>query len=219
MSEKKEQAKPLAPAAHRIDVEETDAFSVEFMAGHHRKCIKCCGCSVAILLIIAMVILVLMFTVFRVKDPILKLNSVNIQGLDRSMDFGPGLNLTVEADVSIKNPNVASFKFSNTTTNVYYDGSIIGETKTPSGEAKARRTLRMNLSIKLRMDKILKVGRLRSDLGKGLLPISSYTRISGKVKITHVIKRSVVVKMNCTMNVNISSHGIQDQNCRRRVSL
>lgn len=220
--EKKEQVKPLAPAAHHINIEDSDAFSVEYMGGHHRKLIKFCGCSVAILLIIVTVILVLMFTVFHVKDPILKMSSVSIQGVDKlnsSTNLGPGLNVTVKADVSIKNPNVASFKFDNTTTYVYYGGSVIGETRTPAGEARARKTLRMNVSIELMVDKIREVGRLKRDLDTGLLPISSYTRISGKVKITRAIKRGVVVKLNCTMNVNISSQGIQDRNCRRRVSL
>ncbi|KAK6117039.1 hypothetical protein DH2020_049215 [Rehmannia glutinosa] len=171
MSDKKEQVKPLAPAAHRLDIEDqTDAFPPEYMAAHHRRCIKCGGCIFAILLIIVMVLLVLMFTVFRVKDPILKINYVNTQDLDNRTDFGPGHNLTIEAHVSVRNPNVASFRFSNVTTDVYYDGSIIGEAWAPSGEVRARRTLRMNLPIELRAD----------NLGVGILAISSYTRISGK---------------------------------------
>ncbi|KAL7150420.1 hypothetical protein ABFS83_05G110800 [Erythranthe nasuta] len=227
MSEKKEQVKPLAPASHRIHIEEeTDTFSSEFMPAHHRRCIKCCGCSTAIFLIIFTIILILMFTVFRVKDPILRMNSTNItiQGMDNTTttpftSFGPGLNLTIGARISIKNPNVASFKFDNTTTILYYDGSVIGETQGPFGEVGPRRTLRMDVSIELIVDKIVGVGRFKSDISVGLLPISSYTRISGKVKISSSIRRSVVVKLNCTMNLNVSSREIQDQNCRRRVSL
>ncbi|KAL9167576.1 hypothetical protein ABFS82_05G107300 [Erythranthe guttata] len=228
MSEKKEQVKPLAPTSHRIHIEEeeTDTFSSEFMPAHHRRCIKCCGCSTAIFLIVFTTILILMFTVFRVKDPILKMNSTNItiQGMDNnsttpSTFFGPGLNLTIEARVSIKNPNVASFKFDNTTTIMYYDGSVIGETQGPFGEVGPRRTLRMDVSIELMVDKIVGVGRFKSDISVGLLPISSYTRINGRVKISSAIRRIFVVKLNCTMNLNVSSRWIQDQNCRRRVSL
>lgn len=220
MSETKEQVKPLAPAAHRLDVEEPDTFSAEFMASHHRSCIKCCGCTVAILLVICMIIVVLMFTILRVHDPSLKMNSVNIDGVDRATSFGPGLNLTIVADVSIKNPNVASFRFANTTTHLYYNGSIIGESNTLSGEVGARKTLRMNVWIEVMVDKMMKIGRLKSDLDMGLLPISSDTKVSGKVKITSGIKTSVVVKLKCTMNVNVSSWGMQDQDCRpTRVSL
>ncbi|KAI3468675.1 hypothetical protein Pfo_025338 [Paulownia fortunei] len=222
MAEKKEQVKPLAPAAHPIDIDEHHAFPVEFTTRPYQKCIKCCGCSAAILLILVMIVLTLMLTVFRVKDPFMTMNSVKIDGLDifNSSTISPqGLNLTVVADVSIKNPNVASFKFDSTTTNVYYNGSVVGEVRTPSGQARARRTLRMNVSVDVMVDEILEVARFKSDLVAGILPLSTYTRISGKVKITDVIRRSVVVKMNCTMNVNISSQAIQDRNCRRRISL
>ncbi|KAK4435415.1 hypothetical protein Salat_0704900 [Sesamum alatum] len=224
MAEKKEQVKPLAPAAHRINIhDEEAAVPLEFATGRHGKCIKCCGCSAAVLLILATMIIILMFTILRVKDPVLEMNSVKIDGLSllyrNAAGFHPGLNLTFAADVSIKNPNVASFKFDNTTTFVYYDGAVVGEVKSPGGQARARRTLGMNVTIDVAVDKVLEVGRFKSDFDAGIFPLSTYTRISGKVRITDMIKRSVVVKMNCTMNVNMSSQGVQDRICRRRVSL
>ncbi|KAL0312530.1 UNVERIFIED_CONTAM: hypothetical protein Sradi_5652300 [Sesamum radiatum] len=225
MADKKEQVKPLAPAAYRITIHDDHAGTVplEFATRRHRKCIRCCGCSAAVLLILAVMIIILMFTVFRVKDPVLKMNSVKIDGLSllhsNTAGFQPGLNLTFVADVSIKNPNVASFKFDNTTTFVYYDGTVVGEVKSPAGQARARRTLRMNVTIDVAVEKVVGVGRFKSDFDAGIFPVSTYTRISGRVRITDMIKRSVVVKMNCTMNVNTSSQGVQDRNCRRRVSL
>ncbi|GFP92592.1 hypothetical protein PHJA_001403400 [Phtheirospermum japonicum] len=216
MSEKKEQVEPLAPVAHRPDIEEAYAFPEDFMIRRHQRCIKWGGCSFALLLIIVMVLLVLMLTVFHVKDPDLNISYVNLQGLNNRTDIDRGLNTTIEADVSIKNPNVASFKFSNMTMSVHYNGSVIGVTRAVSGEVRARRTLRMNFPIKLRADEILQVGRLESDLSTGIMPISSYTWISGEVKISGGIKRSLIVRMNCTMNVNITSQRIQGQNCRRR---
>lgn len=222
MSDKKEQVKPLAPAAHHLDIEDPDAFSTKLTAASpHRKCIKGCGCSAAIFVIISTVIIILMFTVFRVKDPSLKISSVNIQGVDMnaSQAFGPGLKLVVRVDLAIKNPNVSSFKFTNTTTDLYYNGSVIGERNSLPGQVEARRTFRTNVVIEIMVDKILERPRFKNDTVVGLLPISSHTRISGKIKVTSVIKRSVVVKMNCTMNLNISSWGIQDRKCFRRVSL
>ncbi|KAL2544261.1 Late embryogenesis abundant (LEA) hydroxyproline-rich glycoprotein family [Forsythia ovata] len=171
MAEKKEQVKPLAPAAHRIKIDEDEDISMEFRNNHHRKCLTCCGCTTAIFLIQVMIILVLVFTVFRVKDPVIKMNNVKIQGLDvltRTNNLQFEVNLTVEADVSVKNPNVASFKFSNTTTSLYYDGHVIGEARIPAGQARARRTLDMNVSIDVMVDKLLVLPRLRSDLASGV---------------------------------------------------
>ncbi|PIM99287.1 hypothetical protein CDL12_28221 [Handroanthus impetiginosus] len=210
MPDKEEQEKPLAAGAyHHINIEQTNAFSGEGKAHHRRNCIKCGGCAAAIILITVTVILVLMLTIFHVKDPVLKINSLNFKGLNSSANFGPGgYNLTVEADVSVKNPNVASFKFVNATTKLYYNGSIIGETTSPSGHVRARRTLQTEVLIVV--DKMMEVGGLK---GRSILRINLCMRIYGNVKITNGIKKSFVLSTDCTMNVNVSSHGIQDWNC------
>ncbi|KAL6986329.1 hypothetical protein U1Q18_019696 [Sarracenia purpurea var. burkii] len=223
-----EQVKPLAPAAKRISIDDDYyaayvSISTELRHQHRPKnCVKCCGCIAALILIQAVIVLVLIFTVFHVKDPVLKMNSVKIQGLDliNGATLRPGANLTVTADVSVKNPNIASFKFSNaTTTTVYYDGVVVGEGRNPPGVAKARRTLRRNVTIDVMLERILVVPRLRSDLSFGALNISSFTSVSGRVKILKIFKKHVVVKMNCTMTVNVTSQAIQDQNCRPSVSI
>ncbi|CAI9094197.1 OLC1v1029891C1 [Oldenlandia corymbosa var. corymbosa] len=235
----KEQEKPLAPASqHRvldIELEKDDdhrVWSTEEMKKKKKKknreninskCIKWCGCITALLLILAVVALVLKFTVLHIKDPVLKVNSVTIQGLKVGGALGsnpllPGTNLTLISDVSVKNPNFASFKFDNTTTSVYYGGKIVGEALTPAGIAKARKTVRLNVTVDVLVDQIWTVPRLGSDLLAGVLPVSSYTKISGKVKILKIVKKGVVVRMNCTMNIDIRSQSITDQNCKRHVS-
>ncbi|CAI9784637.1 unnamed protein product [Fraxinus pennsylvanica] len=222
MAEKREQVKPLAPAALGIKIDEDEDISMEFRNHHHRKCITCCGCITAIFLIIVMIMLVLVFTIFHIKDPVIKMKNLKIQGfgaLVRTDNPGPAVNLTVEADVSVINPNVASFKFSNTTTSLYYDSIVIGEAQILAGEVRARRTLDMNFCIDVKVDKILALPGLKSDLASGALSISSHSKISGKVKIINIIKKHVVVQMNCTMTFDIRSQAIQDQNCKRKISL
>ncbi|CAA0838202.1 Late embryogenesis abundant (LEA) hydroxyproline-rich glycoprotein family [Striga hermonthica] len=120
MYEKKEQGKPLAPAAaaaNRLEIESNIAFPPEFMTRRRQTCIKFTGCLFAVLSVIVTILLVLTFTVFHVKDPVLNIDYINsnIRPLDR------GLNATIEADISIRNPNVAAFKFSNMTTIVYHE--------------------------------------------------------------------------------------------------
>ncbi|KAG0486711.1 hypothetical protein HPP92_008806 [Vanilla planifolia] len=79
----------------------------------------CCGCCGATVLLLGVTILVLALTVFKVKDP----EVMNNLHLDRL--FVPGIgtpenpisvDATLTADISIKNPNVASFRFRNSTT-------------------------------------------------------------------------------------------------------
>ncbi|KAG6399364.1 hypothetical protein SASPL_140842 [Salvia splendens] len=223
MSEKKEQVKPLAPAAHRVDIDDYDrsnAFPDELgplLCRRRQRFIKLCGCSSAILLIAFTVVLVLMFTVLHVKIPSLKVNPVTVEGvaeLNGTLGFGPGRNLTFGFGLEVKNPNVAPYRFGNVATFLYYGGSLVGQAEGPAGEARARKRVRVDVRVVVMVDKIREVERLKGDLSVGILSISSYMKVSGKVKITQAIKKNLVIaKLNCTMNLIVRTQGIQDLNC------
>ncbi|PWA74531.1 late embryogenesis abundant (LEA) hydroxyproline-rich glycoprotein family [Artemisia annua] len=106
--------------------------------------------------------------------------------------------------------------FKNTTTSLYYHGAVIGAAQGPPGQSKARQTIRMNITLEIMVDGLLGNPNLQNDLGTGLLTMSSYTRVGGRVKMLTFIKKHVIVKMNCTMKVNIASRAIEDQTCIRK---
>lgn len=219
----KEQARPLANHRdHQFDVE-NDALSMEMKMRHrhHGKCIKCCGCCTAILLVMAVTVIVLAFTVFHVKDPTIKMNAITIEGLSflGSGNINPNLNLTLVSDLSVKNPNAASFKFNEASTSLFYDGKVVGEAMIPAGNARARRTLQLNVTVDVMMEKLLGVARLKSDLVTGELPVGIFSIIPGKVKLLRIVKKSATVKMNCTMSFNILRQDIEHLDCLRKISL
>ncbi|XAR70243.1 hypothetical protein NMG60_11027031 [Bertholletia excelsa] len=216
--------KPLAPASRRISVDD-DSLPPElphFLC--NRGYIKCCGCASAFLLILAVTAIVLAFTVFQVKDPKMKLKSVQIPGLDlvkiSSMNSTAiaAQNLTVVAGISVKNPNVASFKYSNATTDIYYDGVAVGEARSPPGIAKARRTLVMNVTVVVNLGKFLGVPRFTSDFSTRSFPMSCQTVVHGRVKILGT-KKNVEVRMSCNMTINATSQAVEDQKCFNRIRL
>lgn len=222
MAEKKEQAKPLTPTTHRIDVEkhdDDDVFPVEFTSRRRQRCIKCCGCSVAASLILLVTVLILMLTVLHVKDPLLKLNSVTINGVDSLSVNNSNRNMTLVADVTLKNPNAASFRFYNATTHVYYGGSVVGEGRMEAGRVGARRSVGVSVAVEVVVGKMVGVESFGSDLSRGILGIRMLTRMSGRVRVRGVSKRSVVVEMNCSMNVNVSRKDIEDRDCGTSVLL
>ncbi|KAL6128633.1 hypothetical protein ACLB2K_071988 [Fragaria x ananassa] len=216
----KEQARPLAPAGYRPSSDDNEA-ALHMKRARRKKFINCCGCITAVVLIQAVVIIILAFTVFRVKEPKIMMNKVTVTKLElvNGTTPKPGTNISLTADVSVKNPNVASFKYSNTTTTLYYHGTVVGEARGPPGRAKARRTMRMNITVDIITDILTTNPNLKTDVGSGLLTMSSYSRIPGRVNMLNIVKKHVVVKMNCTMTVNISSQAIQEQKCKRKVSL
>ncbi|XP_027115310.2 uncharacterized protein LOC113763684 [Coffea eugenioides] len=219
----RDQVRPLAPASERQISDDEEATSY-FKGASKKRCIKCCGFISALLLLQAVVVIVLIFTVFKVKDPVIRLNGVTIDKLElvngtNGTTPKPGSNMTLTADVSVKNPNYATFKYQNASTSLFYHGMLVGEAHTLPGKSKARRTLRMNVTVDFIMDKLLSSPMLKSDVGSGLLPMTTYTRVGGRVNMLNIFKKHVVVRMNCTVAANITSRTIQSQECKRKVKL
>ncbi|GAB4857458.1 hypothetical protein Ancab_015367 [Ancistrocladus abbreviatus] len=223
MPEPDVQTKPLAPSASlRRRSNEDEAISgKQHRRFKHRKCVKCYGCVTAVILVLFVIILVLALTVFRAKDPTIRLNSVTIKRLDISAGIltAPKLNMTLVADVSIKNPNAVTFKYNNSTSAIYYDGRVFSEVQAPPGQARARRTVRMNLTVDVMIEKLLGSSSLIRDISSGSLSMYYYTRVAGRVKIINVVKKHIVVKLNCSVIVSITNRQVDVQHCRHHVSL
>ncbi|KAD4384651.1 hypothetical protein R6Q59_011203 [Mikania micrantha] len=221
-----DQEKPLTPATKPyvpvITVDEELSFELRKQHKGFRNRTICCGIITAIVLIISVVMLVLGFTVLHVKNPKIKMNSVTIIGLNQvnsSELLASDANVTVIADVSIKNPNVAAFKFEKPNSSLSYRGSVVGVADVPSGVAKARRTMRLNVTFVVRVAEIAGKQEFVGDLTAGMLPVESYTKIDGRVKILNTVKRKVAVTMNCSISVDVTSQQILSQRCKKHVSV
>ncbi|KAI6702064.1 hypothetical protein NL676_011200 [Syzygium grande] len=217
----KEQARPLAPASYTVRSDADEALSAHFRLRRPRY-YKCCGITAALFLILAVVALVLVFTVFHVKDPIVRMNRVQIPQLAAQLVAnGTSLasaNITAVADVSVKNPNVASFRYGSSVTQISYGGVVVGEGMIPAGKAAARRTQRVNVTVEVVTARIAASPRLDGDLVAGNLSMESYTRIDGRVKILSIIRKRVVVTLNCNITYVINTREIKDA-CKTHVSL
>ncbi|GMJ00306.1 hypothetical protein HRI_003699800 [Hibiscus trionum] len=213
-----EQVKPFAPMAFRArSSNDHEALSLELQS-KNRRYVHCCGSIAALFLILATVVLALFFTVFRIQDPMVRLNSITIQSLEISNKgiLRTDVNVTLLADVSVKNPNAATFRFGNGTTMIYYGGRVVGEGIHSQGEAKPRRTLRRNVTVEINPEKFLADPSFVIDIiGSKELNVSSYTRISGRINIMNIIKRNVLVKFNCstTFRLALSGGAFHEEKC------
>lgn len=173
--------------------------------------------SITLVLILITFFVTMLLIMFHINDPIIVLNGVKITRLE--LIYGtipkPGVNMSLIADVSIKNPNMVSFKYSNTTTIFYYHDMVVGEAQGPPHKAKARRTLRVNITVDIITDRLMSYPNVQANINSGLFNLSSYSRISGQVQVMKIIKKHVVVKLKCTMSFNVSRQTIQEQKCKR----
>ncbi|KAF0927279.1 hypothetical protein E2562_031484 [Oryza meyeriana var. granulata] len=215
--DKNETARPLAlssPSVHpaATDVEhqeaqaETGSRSMQCRR-KRRRALCCCGCCVTSLVVVGLVILVLALTVFKVKDPRITMNGVWVTAIST----GPGAggvstvatNATLTADVSVKNPNIASLKFSRSETDVYYKGQTVSVAYVPAGKVGADRTVRMNVTLDLLADRLAAVLN-----GTGLIlgqeyDLTTYTAMRAKVKVLGIYKKSLEIRMNCSIVLDV----------------
>uniref|UniRef100_A0A1D1Z7T9 Uncharacterized protein yyzM n=1 Tax=Anthurium amnicola TaxID=1678845 RepID=A0A1D1Z7T9_9ARAE len=221
MSSEKEQVRPLAPGGvlqkspavadaskHGGDVE----VGRPKPSKRRRRAVRCCACCGVTVVVLGIVILVLALTVFKVKDPVMTMNSLTLAGINAGVgsriDRLLQLNATVVADISIKNPNAASFRFHNSTTEFYYQGETVGVAYAPSGTARARRTVRMNVTVDVFADRVAAVANANPGVTVGVLMgdavslnLSTYTGLSGRVNVWGIYKRNLDIRMNCTMTL------------------
>ncbi|GMJ06237.1 hypothetical protein like AT2G46150 [Hibiscus trionum] len=211
-----QQVKPFAPVLFEARSSDSDEAEPQPKKTTY---ILCIGCIAALFLVLAVTVLTLSFTVFHIQDPMIRLNSMTIQSLEISSNgiLRTDVNVQLLVDVSIKNPNAASFKFDNGTVMVYYGGRVVGEGSHFQGKAKARRTLRRNVTVEIDPEKFLTdPGFVADIIGSKGLNISSYTRISGRINVMNIMKRNVLVKFNCstTFRLSPSTGGLHGDKCK-----
>ncbi|XP_042449229.1 uncharacterized protein LOC122034171 [Zingiber officinale] len=123
-----EYAKQLAQPS----LDQEAAAACRWRSAHYlrrRRCaFWCCGCLGAAVTVRC--VLALALTLFKVKDPELTINSLSLAGSRFAVDNGVLsiflFNFTFEADVSIKNPDVASFRFGSSVTTFFYEETTVG---------------------------------------------------------------------------------------------
>uniref|UniRef100_A0ACD5T8B1 Uncharacterized protein n=1 Tax=Avena sativa TaxID=4498 RepID=A0ACD5T8B1_AVESA len=216
--DKNEPTRPLAipyPSVHPAasDVEEaaqtaTGWRSVQYL--RKRRCLLCCGgCCVLAVVIVGLIILVLALTVLKVKDPRLTMNGVFLTALGTGSGSGSGvadpvaLNATFTADVSVKNPNVASFRFSQSATEVYYRGQTVSVAYVPAGRVGARRTARMNMTVDILGDRFARVLNVTGLVLGQEYDLTTYTEMNGTVRVLGVYERELEIRMNCSIIVEV----------------
>jgi len=122
--------------------------------------------------------------------------------------------MSIIANVTLKNSNMFSCIYDNTTTVLYYHDIIVGEVQLLVGHVRPRKMVRMNVTVDACTEQIMSYLNLNEDVSSGLLNISSYSRIPGRVKVNKVFKKCINVNKSCTVMFNISSRAIQEQKCK-----
>lgn len=220
--EKNLEVKPLtfpSPSPNRQSTDTIDQESSNFTSSSYltkrRTLFWCCGCCGSFVVVLGFTILILAFTVFKVKDPTLTLNSLYLEDINTGfVNQNINFNATLTADISIKNPNVASFKFDNSTTEFYYAGNIVGVGYAGDGNIKAHRTAEMNVTVDVLLDRVGKTNISGMIVEGALVNFTTFTDLKGRVDLWGIYKRDLEILLNCSLSVDV---GIQMQEIKNKV--
>ncbi|KAK2981876.1 hypothetical protein RJ640_010393 [Escallonia rubra] len=163
------------------------------------------------LLALVLLIVILALTVFKAKRPVNTVNSVSLKDFDLSLDiarFRVHLNITLDVNLSVQNPNKVGFKYTDSSALVKYRGEVVGEVPLPAGKIGAGETKAMNLTLTVLADRLLSNSNAYSDVVAGALPLTIYTRISGKVKILfnfHFVSYTTSLRVRDTPHFHCST--------------
>ncbi|KAF8379615.1 hypothetical protein HHK36_029056 [Tetracentron sinense] len=213
LNEEKDQVYPLAPSSKRPRSDEESATMAQSKELRRKRNIECYAHIAVGVVLLTIIILVFALTVMRIKTPDVKLRSVTVENLNVGTTASPSFNMTLIAEVSVKNKNFGHFKFENSTATVSYRGMTVGEAYIAKGRAKARKTRRMNVTIDVNSDRLTGVSNLSSDINSGILTLRSQAKLSGKVHLMEMIKKRKTAEMSCTMTISLISPGILDLIC------
>lgn len=202
-----------------VDSKKPSSNEVQRGRGRRSKAI-CWGWVISGILVVGLIILILGLTVFKAKRPATTVNSVSLKDFQLSVDIlrlRVLLNVSLEADISVTNPNRVAFQYDNSSAVLEYRGQVVGEAPIPAGKIGSRQTLPMNITLTLMADRLLSDSNLYSDVTSGTLPLTTYTRISGYVRI--LFKIHVVSYTTCDLYVDVTSRSLTNQTCHYRTRL
>ncbi|KAL0318166.1 UNVERIFIED_CONTAM: hypothetical protein Scaly_2860900 [Sesamum calycinum] len=186
-----------------------------------RKNRICLWAMFLVMIIFGLLFLILGLTVFKVKRPMMTVHSVALQDLDFSLDIARVrlvFNVTLDVDISIKNPNMVGFKYTNSTAFLRYRGNDVGQVPINAGKIGARHTRSFNFTLSLMADRLLANSTFYSDVISGTVPFQNYIRVAGKVRILF-FGIHVVSYTTCNLDIHPAYRNLSHPKCHYKTKL
>ncbi|KAH0690192.1 hypothetical protein KY289_017550 [Solanum tuberosum] len=135
--------------------------------------------------------------------------SVRSATFDHMVTENASFNITMNAELSVKNANFGPYNYKNSTIYFYYNDVSIGEAFIYQGKAGFKSTKKFNVIVNLSS----KESKLRNDLNSGTLILTSKSKLEGKVKLIFFMKKKKSTEMNCTIIIGLAGKVVQDIQC------
>ncbi|ERM93766.1 hypothetical protein AMTRI_Chr02g217310 [Amborella trichopoda] len=161
----------------------------------------CCGVTFLLILLLGITLVILYFTLLKPKQPKVEARAVTLENIEFGLFPVVNLNVTLGLVLLIRNPNVASFKFSNSTAFAYYRGVEVAQSPVPEGRIAARGSHMVSTRVVIVADKLVTNPNFFGDILKGSLFFTSISEVSGKVGLFGIVKFRAMSSTSCEITV------------------
>ncbi|XP_020239489.1 NDR1/HIN1-like protein 6 [Cajanus cajan] len=180
-----------------------------------KRCITCLLITFSIVIAIVLVAVILTLTVFKPKQPVTSVDAITIQDMSTGMDLFKmriDLNVTLEVDVSVKNPNKFGFRYYDGNAKLNYGGELIGEAPLPNGEIAPEETKGVNFTLTVMADRLLSNSQVTRDAASGSLPLNAVVSMTGEV-LLGFIRFHLGSTASCDFTVMLSNNTVVVNEC------
>ncbi|XWS37906.1 hypothetical protein CRYUN_Cryun19dG0085500 [Craigia yunnanensis] len=214
MAEKSESPYPLASGnAHSRNDEES--FAVQSKELKKKKRMKCLLYIVLFAVFQMGIILLFALTVMRIRNPKFRVRSGSfVETFNIGTETSPTFNLRMNTQFTVKNTNFGHFKYDVGTVTFAYMGTPVGQAIIQKARARARSTKKVDIVVDLNSSNLPNTNELGSDIRLGVLPLTSYSKLDGKIHLMKVIKKKKSAQMNCTMEIEIATRTLGKIICK-----
>lgn len=208
---------PLVPGAAngsyvRSDYETGTADSEELRRQKRKKYLLY---FVAFVIFQTAIIVIFTLTIMKVRTPRFRVRSATFDRFDTGSPTSPSFDLSMNARLGVKNANFGKYKYQSTTMSFFYKDRQVGEAVIPKSSVGWRTTKKFNVVVNLTSaNNLPSTSELGTDLGNGILPLTSQAEMRGKVALTFIFNKKKNTKMNCTMDVVIATKELNNISCK-----
>lgn len=186
-----------------------------------RRCLIAIGAIIFLILLLFIIILILALTVFKPKQPKTQVQSAKVDGVAPSVSLIPlniRLNLTLDLQILVKNPNHASFKHGTGNSILEYRDKQIGEADIYPGYIPATSSTSFPCRLTLQVDQLASnLTSLITDIIGGHLVMETHTKIPGRINFLGIFKKHVVTSSDCQFTIAFPSLNITKQECKNKL--
>ncbi|TVU19886.1 hypothetical protein EJB05_36149, partial [Eragrostis curvula] len=191
-----------------------------------RRILLCLAFAVLALLLLAAAAAIVVLVVFRPRDPVTELLSVNATGAVPGVVALPTvtfqLNLTFLLVVRVRNPNPVAFRHGPAGTQLLYRGAAVGDGEVPAGVVPSRGAAVVRLNMTVQADRLVAaagIGGLIADVLGGEMEFEARTSVPGTVVILGFVKRRVEARSVCRVVIGVADVKVRRQECHNEAKL